>query len=61
MTASRFIVRLALAGALSPTVMAHSAAPRKRLLVIGKGFIGIHSAQPPLIPGCAAAAGLRVE
>ena len=40
MTASRFIVRLALAGALSATVMAQSAAPRKRLLVIGeeKGY-----------------------
>jgi hypothetical protein len=40
MTAPRFIVRLALAGALSATVMAQTAAPRKRLLVIGeeKGY-----------------------
>ena len=40
MRAPRFIVRLALAGALSATVMAQSAAPRKRLLVIGeeKGY-----------------------
>jgi Trehalose utilisation len=40
MGAPRFIVRLALAGALSATVMAQSAAPRKRLLVIGeeKGY-----------------------
>jgi type 1 glutamine amidotransferase len=40
MTAPRFIVRLALAGALSATLMAQSAAPRKRLLVIGeeKGY-----------------------
>ena len=40
MTAPPFIVRLALAGALSATVMAQSVAPRKRLLVIGeeKGY-----------------------
>jgi hypothetical protein len=40
MTALRFVVRLALAGALGVTVMAQSAAPRKRLLVIGeeKGY-----------------------
>jgi type 1 glutamine amidotransferase len=40
MTAPRFIVRLALAGALGAMVMAQSAAPRKRLLVIGeeKGY-----------------------
>jgi type 1 glutamine amidotransferase len=40
MTTPRFIVLLALAGALSATVMAQSAAPRKRLLVIGeeKGY-----------------------
>jgi type 1 glutamine amidotransferase len=40
MTVSRVIVRLALAGALTATVMAQSAPPRKRLLVIGeeKGY-----------------------
>jgi type 1 glutamine amidotransferase len=40
MTAPRFIVRLALAGALGVTVVAQSAVPRKRLLVIGeeKGY-----------------------
>jgi type 1 glutamine amidotransferase len=40
MTAPRFIVRLALAGALGAAVVAQSAAPRKRLLVIGeeKGY-----------------------
>ena len=40
MTAPRFIVRLVLAGALGATVMAQTAAPRKRLLVIGeeKGY-----------------------
>ena len=40
MTAPRFIVRLALVVAVSAAVMAQSAAPRKRLLVIGeeKGY-----------------------
>jgi uncharacterized protein len=40
MTAPRLIVRLALVGVLSATVMAQTAAPRKRLLVIGeeKGY-----------------------
>ena len=40
MAAHRFMVGLALAGALGATVMAQSAAPRKRLLVIGeeKGY-----------------------
>jgi uncharacterized protein len=40
MTAPRLIVRLALTGVLSATVMAQTAAPRKRLLVIGeeKGY-----------------------
>jgi type 1 glutamine amidotransferase len=40
MTTPRFIVLLAMAGVLSATVMAQSAAPRKRLLVIGeeKGY-----------------------
>jgi type 1 glutamine amidotransferase len=40
MTAAGFIVRLALVGVLSATVMAQSTAPRKRLLVIGeeKGY-----------------------
>jgi type 1 glutamine amidotransferase len=40
MTTPGFIVRLAVAGALSATVMAQSAAPGKRLLVIGeeKGY-----------------------
>jgi type 1 glutamine amidotransferase len=40
MTAPRFIVGLALAGAFSAAVMAQGAAPRKRLLVIGeeKGY-----------------------
>lgn len=40
MTVLRFIVRVALAGALGATVLAQSAAPRKKLLVIGeeKGY-----------------------
>src|SRR6185503_789292 len=40
MAAHRFMVGLALAGALGATVMAQSAAPKKRLLVIGeeKGY-----------------------
>jgi uncharacterized protein len=40
MTAPRFILRLALVVAVSATVLAQSAAPRKRLLVIGeeKGY-----------------------